>query len=1102
MGLHLHRAARTDLLADGLADLLAVPQPDPFAQELVLVPARGVERWLSQRLSHRLGCGNGSDGVCAGVSFRSPRSLIAELTGTDDDDPWSPDRMVWPLLDTIDGCAEASWCRALAQHLGFHRDGEEAELRLGRRYAVARRIAGLFASYATQRPQLLVDWLDGTDSDGIGGVLDSDLRWQPELWRELVRRMGIDPPHVRHSATVAALRSAPSPLPPRISLFGQTRLAATDLDLLAALSTHHDVHLWLPHPSPALWESRRTRPVTKLRRAAVDESEGDHPLLVTLGRDVRELQQSLPAVAVDDGELGAVTQPDTLLGWLQADLAHNAVRPEGRAFSPDDRSVRVHGCHGPARQIDVLRDVLLGALADDPTLEPRDILVMCPDIDTYAPLIIAGFGLGEANSGAGHPAHRLRVRLADRSPVQTNPLLAVTAALLDLVSGRATASEVLNLAEAPPVRARFGFSDDDLDTLAAWVRESGVRWGFDQAHRAPFGVGAFVHNTWQFGLDRVLCGVAMSDDSQDWLGITLPLDDVGSNRVELAGRFAEFVDRLQWTVDSLSGTKTLAEWMNLLREGVERLTKVGVDDGWQAAQLHTEFADVVADAADYSANPLRLNDVRSLLTRRLAGRPTRANFRSGSLTVCTMVPMRSVPHRVVCLVGLDDGVFPRVGAPDGDDVLAREPVVGERDIRSEDRQLLLDAIGAAGEKLVITYTGADEYTGQSRPPCVPLAEILDALDRTTPAPVREHVVVAHPLQPFDRRNVTPGALGEPTPFTFDPTALIAVPEASASRQAENRSFLDAPLPVPPPGDVALQDLLTFFNDPVKGFFRSFEVALPYDADVVEDAIPVEIDQLQTWAVGDRMLDDLLRGHDADWALHAEWRRGQLPPGQLGWRTAQRTQEMAKRLADTASAYRIGSAEAVDVDLELPSGHRLTGTVNPVHSGRYVSVTYSTLAPKHLLQAWIRLLVLTAAEPAQDWAAVCIGRRRGNAVSVRSFGRPARPAADLLGDLVALYDTGRCEPLPLPLKTSYAWTEARRTRSDPLRAASFKWKSDKYPGEDAAPAHIRAWGDGAPLEVLLGPPAAGEETRGEGTRLGALADRVWDPMLAAEQEAGV
>ena len=243
----------------------------------------------------------------------------------------------------------------------------------------------------------------------------------------------------------------------------------------------------------------------------------------------------------------------------------------------------------------------------------------------------------------------------------------------------------------------------------------------------------YLQNTWRFGLDRVLTGVAMSDDSQAWLGTALPLDDVGSNRVELAGRFAEYVDRLVAATDRLTGTRPLGDWLAALLDGVTSLTRVERNDQWQVGQMQRELARVEVDAGDRAAASLRLTDVRAMLGDHLQGRPTRANFRAGSLTVCTMVPMRSVPHRVVCLLGLDDGVFPRQRIVDGDDVLARTPVTGERDIRSEDRQLLLDAIGAATETLVVTYTGADPHSGQDRPPAVPLGELLDALDRTTEA---------------------------------------------------------------------------------------------------------------------------------------------------------------------------------------------------------------------------------------------------------------------------------------------------------------------------------------------------------------------------------
>ncbi|OFJ55584.1 exodeoxyribonuclease V subunit gamma [Mycolicibacterium grossiae] len=1095
MGLHLHRADRTDVLASGLAELLATPPSDPFAMDLVLVPAKGVERWLSQRLSHVLGRGSAADGVCAGVEFRNPHSLIAELTGTADDDPWAPDALVWPLLDVIDRSLDEPWCRALALHLGHFEPGDaERELRLGRRYAVARRVAGLFASYARQRPALLAGWLDG-DS----GSLPPDLTWQPPLWRAVVDRVPAAPPHVRHAETVARLHESAIDLPQRLSLFGHTRLPVTEIELLTALGVHHDLHLWLPHASDALWQTLRGRRGPVPRRDDDSHRSVGHPLLATLGRDLRELQRSLPSGAGTDEHLPESPRPATMLGWLQSDITANAVRPHGRSHDPGDRSVQVHACHGQARQVDVLREVLLGLLADDPTLQPRDILVMCPDIDAYAPLINADFGLGDVLPGV-HPAHKLRMRLADRALVQTNPLLGVATQLLALAGSRATASEVLNLAQSAPVRARFAFSDDDLEDITRWVRQANVRWGFDQDHRRPYGVD-FVHNTWQFGVDRVLLGVAMSDDAHAWIDATLPLDDVSSNRVELAGQFAEYVDRVQRTVTALSTKQPLRAWLAALTDGITRLTRTADADQWQFSQMEREFADVLAAAGDHADTPLRLPDVKALLERRLGGRPTRANFRTGTLTVCTMVPMRSVPHRVVCLVGLDDGVFPRRGIVDGDDVLARAPMTGERDSRSEDRQLLLDAIGAATEKLVITYTGADAGSGHERPPAVPLAELLDAVYRTTETPakiVAKRIVVRHPLQPFDIRNVVRGELVPGEPFSFDPTVLRAA-RVSTRERSTQPPFIAGPLPERPRTDVALADLVAFYRDPVKGFFREMEYTLPWDVDGVDDEMPVDLDALEEWTVGDRMLADMLRGMAPDDARAAEWRRGTLPPGKLGWRKAAELRDQAHLLAEAARRHRSVTARAIDVDVDLGDRRRLTGTVSPVFGERLVSVTYSKLGGKHLLESWIPLLALHARDPGRDWAAVCIGRPpKGSTPRAQALGQPEVPAVDVLRDLVAMYDVGRREPLPLPVKTSYAWAQARHTGDDPERAASYRWRSSRFPGEDAEPAHVRAWGKDAWLRDLMQPLRPGEQVDGENNRLGAFAARLWLPLLRAER----
>jgi exodeoxyribonuclease V gamma subunit len=1054
--------------------------------------------------------------VCAAVEFRSPGSLVAEIVGTRDDDPWAPDVVAWPLLEVLDGCLDEPWAATLARHLGHGQSVEEADLRLGRRFSVARRQAGLFASYAGQRPSLVTDWSQGRDTDGAGRPLARDLDWQPHLWRLLVDRVGAPSPVDRHRHTVDLLREDPEAfdLPTRLSLFGHTRLSVTEIDLLAALAAEREIHVWLPHPSQKLWARLAGR------RGAVERATDDahqavrHPLLSSLGRDTRELQRAL-AVAEPASDVAepSPAPSDTLLGWLQADLAADETRSSGRTLAATDRSVQVHACHGVARQVDVLREVLLGLLADDPTLEPRDVLVMCPDIDTYAPLIEAGFGLGEVvgdgPGGGGHPAHRLRVRLADRSPVQTNPLLAVARELLDIAGGRAPATQVLDLARAEPVRRRFGFSEDDLEQLDTWARESGVRWAFDAAHRADYGLADYPANTWEFGLDRLLAGVALSDDSSTWLDRALPLDDVGSAQVDLVGRLTEYVERLRSVTDRLTGTHPLEHWLSALDDGVASLTSVSSVDGWQPGQVQRELGRVRRAAADLRRVDLRLPDVRALFSDRLAGRPTRANFRTGTLTVCTMVPMRSVPHRVVCLLGLDDGVFPRQGSVDGDDVLARDPMTGERDARSEDRQLLLDAILAATQTLVITYTGANEFSGQPRPPAVPLGEVLDALDLTASTgddrSVSAAVTVRHPLQPFDTRNVSPGALVAGTTFSFD-VAAAAGARAAAGPRTPPVPFLDAPLEPSRGGDVSLADLVRFWGDPVKGFLGrdGVDVALPTDEDQPEDALPVEIDNLAQWAVGDRVLTDLLAGLDPGVVKQREWRRGELPPGQLGWRMLGTIIDRAGPLRDAAADRRTSSPRAVDVAVDLGGGRRLVGTVPEVYGDRLVPVHYSRLGAKHRLASWVHLLALAASDDDHSWTAHTLGRphsRSREAVAVSLLGPLDHTAVDVLRDLVALRDHGLRAPLPLPLKASLGYARARRTRADvpdALVKAGYDWRDGKFPGEQSEPAALKIWGRlDQPPGVREAPPA-GEEFPGETGRFGALAMRVWSPLIEAEQ----
>jgi exodeoxyribonuclease V gamma subunit len=1135
----VHTADRADRLADGLADTLLNRLEDPFTPDVVAVPTRGIERWLTQRLSTRLGTTSSdqADGVCANVEFPFPGRLIlgalAAASGIDpEQDPWLAERSVWTLLDVVDECLGEPWLATLARHLEGARGDPEDPMR---RFGLVRHIADLFDRYAVHRPDMVGAWATGSDR----GPDD----WQAELWRRLRARIAAPSPAERLAPGCTRIREDPAllELPARLSLFGLTRIPRSYLDVLAAIAEQREVHLFVLHPSPALWQAvaeelRSDSGVTNRRE---DRTAGlpANRLLASWGRDVRELQLVLAGrgEAVEHHHSLPHVPADTLLARIQADVREDRrppgpplpSKPDARPLlDPGDRSVQIHACHGRARQVEVLRDAVLHLLEDDPTLEPRDVIVMCPDIETFAPLIQATFGSGrhadeEEDDDAGRDEEReglpdLRVRLADRSLRQTNPVLGVVSQLLALADQRATASELLDLAAREPVRRRFGFDDDDLSRMQEWVAASGIRWGFDAPHRGPFKLGSLHANTWRRGLDRMLVGVSMTEEDRRLVQGVLPLDDVDSGAIDLAGRFAEFVDRAKAAADALTDPKPIGSWIGAIAEAADSLTATSERESWQRRELQRVLGDVDAESdSEASSGPdLELADVRVLLADRLRGRPTRANFRTGHLTVCTLVPMRSVPHRVVCILGLDDGEFPRRTRRDGDDLLLAEPHVGDRDPRTEDRQMLLDALMAVTERLIITYTGNDERTNLRRPPAVPVGELLDVVERTVrsePAPVREQVVIHHPLQPFDPRNFAPGKLVPDRSWSFDPQALAGA-LALRHQRSPDRPFLSAPLPPRSAAVVELDTLVRFVEHPVRGLLRDrlgINVSEFYDE--VEDSLPVELDALAKWGVGQRLLDGVLAGADLTDCMKAELARGTLPPGHLARPVLDEIGAVVAQLAGEAKALGGEEPGSLDVNLALPDGRTLAGTVTGVCGDTIRAISYSRVRPRDRLRAWVKLLALTAARPECPFESVVIGRARSGAyhadVTVARIpplgdDAPARRAAALehLTALVDLYDRGMREPLPLACDASAAYAQAAAGGEDGAAAAEKAWTSTfEYPKEDRQPEHLLVYGGELPLAELLAQTPRGDENwdEDEPTRFGRYARRLWDGLLSRE-----
>ena len=866
-------------------------------------------------------------------------------------------------------------------------------------------------------------------------------------------------------------------LPARLSIFGIPVLPPFHLDILYSLSRHIRICLFLLNPCREYWgdlvtrqQEYREKSKAVLRGTPVEEShiEVGNALLSSMGLQGRqflnlllEKEEVLPTSAYRDPGEGS------LLACIQSDIL--ALRDRGRdtpktPLSADDSSVRVHSLHSPMREMEALHDYCLSLFDANRELEPRDIVVMTPQIETYAPYISAVFSASE------DARRRIPFAIADRSPKSESPVIQAFLRMLRLCRGRFGATEVMDLLETPPVRARFDLAPDDLETIQGWIAATGIRWGIDGADRIRFGVPHFDENSWQEGLNRLLVGYALPQEGDQTFEDIFPYDDMEGSESRVLGRFVDFALALFERIRDLETPRPAQEWPPALLDLLDRFLLAGEDTERDLQMIRSVLHDFAADAglAGFT-DQIGIEAVRHWLEEHLQAEGWSQGFLAGGVTFCEMLPMRSIPFRVVALVGMDSTAFPRQGRPPGFNLIERDPKPGDRSLRDEDRYLFLEALLSARERLYISYVGQSIQDNSEIPPSPLVNELLDYVEQGfVPAPpaitVQDQLVVRHPLQAFSRKYFTGGN----QLFSYSQDNLNAL-RARAQGIPEEAPFITSAAPDPPEDwrSLDIRDLKRFYRQPVEYFLRRrLGIRLAEPATRTEDCEPFSLAGLDRYTIEQEISQRLVADEDVSRLGTVIMSRGVLPPGTVGEVLYRQSLQEAGKFAVKIRPLRGAlppSAREIRIDI---AGFRLSGTIRDFHGDRLLHYRCADIKPKDQLAAWIDHLAWSV-EAGRTAAATTI--LAGKDLSYEFS--PVPECANYLTLLLETYWAGLKEPLRFFPRTSFAYAEALQKEEIPGKAlskAESEWERTfgETPAEGEEPYNKLAFGNGHALDEVF------------------------------------
>ncbi len=1044
--LRVYHSNRLDVL-EALMEFIVERErlDDPFEPEMILVQSTGMAQWLQMTLSQKFG-------IAANIDFPLPASFIWDmfvrvLPEIPKESAFNKQSMSWKLMTLLPQLLEREDFTLLRHYLTD--DSDKRKL-----FQLSSKAADLFDQYLVYRPDWLAQWETGHLVEGLGEAQ----AWQAPLWKALVEytdELGQPRWHranlyQRFIETLESATTCPPGLPSRVFICGISALPPVYLQALQALGKHIEIHLRFTNPCRYYWgdindPAYLAKLLTRQRRHSFEDrelplfrdsenagqlfnSDGEqdvgNPLLASwgkLGRDYIYLLSDLESSQELDAFVDVT--PDNLLHNIQSDileLENRAVAgvnieefsrsDNKRPLDPLDSSITFHVCHSPQREVEVLHDRLLAMLEEDPTLTPRDIIVMVADIDSYSPFIQAVFGSA--------PADRyLPYAISDRRARQSHPVLEAFISLLSLPDSRFVSEDVLALLDVPVLAARFDITEEGLRYLRQWVNESGIRWGIDDDNVRELELPATGQHTWRFGLTRMLLGYAMESAQGEWQSV-LPYDESSGLIAELVGHLASLLMQLNIWRRGLAQERPLEEWLPVCRDMLNAFFLPDAETEAAMTLIEQQWQAIIAEGlgAQYGdAVPLSL--LRDELALRLDQERISQRFLAGPVNICTLMPMRSIPFKVVCLLGMNDGVYPRQLAPLGFDLMSQKPKRGDRSRRDDDRYLFLEALISAQQKLYISYIGRSIQDNSERFPSVLVQELIDYIGQShylpgdealncdeSEARVKAHLTCHHTRMPFDPQNYQPGNLQS--------YAREWLPAASQAGKAHSE-FVQ-PLPFTLPETVPLETLQRFWAHPVRAFFQMrLQVHFRTEDSEIPDTEPFILEGLSRYQINQQLLNALVEQDDAERLFRRFRAAGDLPYGAFGeifWET--QCQEM-QQLADRVIACR-QPGQSMEIDLAC-NGVQITGWLPQVQPDGLLRWRPSLLSVAQGMHLWLEHLVYCAS-----------GGNGESRLFLRKDGEwrfpplAAEQALHYLSQLIEGYREGMSAPLLVLPESGGAW----------------------------------------------------------------------------------